>query len=555
MRGTAGDPLPHGRAQRCIPAHAGNGAKRQAGCAEASVHPRACGERAKYGQTTVEQRGASPRMRGTVSSPLLRFRLLRCIPAHAGNGPALRMKLMWATVHPRACGERSLAQLERRWGAGASPRMRGTEALAHNAAAIVRCIPAHAGNGSTWPISQLLLPVHPRACGERVLAGSNGGEELGASPRMRGTGRSSAGSPAGVRCIPAHAGNGRRWPAAESPRPVHPRACGERRVAVLLADFHCGASPRMRGTVRGQRGTNACGRCIPAHAGNGGCHGSSPQVVSVHPRACGERDATSFLQARQGGASPRMRGTARRPGPAASWCRCIPAHAGNGGELSISGGASTVHPRACGEREVIARDTDGTSGASPRMRGTERRARGRDCGSRCIPAHAGNGPRHSALVFLAQVHPRACGERAQIAGRRNWSIGASPRMRGTAGARGLHRGPRRCIPAHAGNGPRDSRGTSVQRVHPRACGERSAGNPRKLTGGGASPRMRGTVRSATSDHKPARCIPAHARNGDDAGVCRAHPAVHPRACGERGLLEIKTKLPHGASPRMRGTVR
>ena len=70
-----------------------------------------------------------------------------------------------------------------------------------------RYIPAHAGNTCTARPGVLILPVHPRACGEHtlplILTGWNGGT----SPRMRGTRRQFAVERFEVRYIPAHAGN------------------------------------------------------------------------------------------------------------------------------------------------------------------------------------------------------------------------------------------------------------------------------------------------------------------------------------------------------------
>ena len=91
------------------------------------VHPRACGERHGRASRTPDS--------------------MRFIPARAGNAPN----------SPMGCSTTD----------GSSPRVRGTLNLAR---------------------SVQLKPVHPRACGERVM----------------------------IRPLLA-------------PRPVHPRACGERR--------------------------------------------------------------------------------------------------------------------------------------------------------------------------------------------------------------------------------------------------------------------------------------------------------------------------------------
>ena len=70
--------------------------------------------------------------------------------------------------------------------------------------------------------------------------------------------------------------------------------------------------------------------------------------------------------------------------------------------------------------------------------------------SRFIPAHAGKTPGTAKAVSLDKVHPRACGENLndKVTGR--FSIGSSPRMRGKRIQPDGLPGPLRFIPAHAG---------------------------------------------------------------------------------------------------------
>ena len=172
-------------------------------------------------------------------------------------------------MHPRACGERSLPVTSMRSGVGASPRMRGTVGSDDAGHVGDRCIPAHAGNGRRTGRGRSGTSVHPRACGERAMRDDWMRSEL--------------------RCIPAHAGNGRRFGGGSFAAAVHPRACGERVAELGPAAVEAGASPRMRGTGAIQPVAPTAGRCIPAHAGNGHGAGAGCHVDSVHPRACGER--------------------------------------------------------------------------------------------------------------------------------------------------------------------------------------------------------------------------------------------------------------------------
>ena len=213
-----------------------------------------------------------------------------------------------------------------------------------------------------------------------------------------------------------------------------------------------GASPRMRGTDEDPAVDDHRRRCIPAHAGNGACQAGAFASPSVHPRACGERVLNGASPVNYDGASPRMRGTARSPVPRCARRRCIPAHAGNGAAVCATVSPRAVHPRACGERALQARDLLFGGGASPRMRGTGVPQRGAAPARRCIPAHAGNGRWPARRPWARPVHPRACGERDGAAELVGAPSGASPRMRGTGDGDGLHPQPGGCIPAHAGNG-------------------------------------------------------------------------------------------------------
>src|SRR5690606_19496406 len=109
-----------------------------------------------------------------------------------------------------------------------SPRMRGTDFIRANTPKIVRFIPADAGNGDRQPPRSIWPTVYPRGCGERYTAVINADHERGLSPRMRGT-ESGFVIPA-IRCrfIPADAGNGAINGYPDLFRAVYPRGCGER---------------------------------------------------------------------------------------------------------------------------------------------------------------------------------------------------------------------------------------------------------------------------------------------------------------------------------------
>ena len=112
----------------------------------------------------------------------------RFIPARAGNGVGCGRVRPVTTVHPRACGERAIAEHTPELVPGSSPRVRGTGHPMRPQRRKNRFIPARAGNG-----------------GENLHRTTL---QFGSSPRVRGTGAAHAHAPRG--------------------RLVHPRACGER---------------------------------------------------------------------------------------------------------------------------------------------------------------------------------------------------------------------------------------------------------------------------------------------------------------------------------------
>ena len=167
--------------------------------------------------------------------------------------------------------------------------MRGTRLLDGVAEARRRIIPAHAGNSRYVNVTGDTMTDHPRACGELTAQAWMTVDGNGSSPRMRGTLHPHPELPAGLRIIPAHAGNSHSRLGACCLLPDHPRACGE--------------LTRSRTRSRPSR------RIIPAHAGNSCFRRNRSRRPPDHPRACGELRVDGFSNDSQYGSSPRMRGT------------------------------------------------------------------------------------------------------------------------------------------------------------------------------------------------------------------------------------------------------
>ena len=254
-----------------------------------AVHPRVCGEQSISSVLLVTIHGSSPRVRGTASARLSTHLYRRFIPACAGNSERWQRLFSTMAVHPRVCGEQG------RWGVwgDASPRF----------------IPACAGNSSTSRSETRAPAVHPRVCGEQLSSLDRLTSHLGSSPRVRGTGIGRACDHFDRRFIPACAGNSADTDVNTILLPVHPRVCGEQILTSVDCDAVYGSSPRVRGTDLLGNGCEPYTRFIPACAGNRKKSRARRSTTTVHPRVCGEQIPRKYTQRRDDGSSPRVRGT------------------------------------------------------------------------------------------------------------------------------------------------------------------------------------------------------------------------------------------------------
>ena len=178
--------------------------------------------------------------------------IIRIIPAHAGQTDGSSHSTQDTSDHPRACGANEKALDNYANGNGSSPRMRGKRVTDANDAARVRIIPAHAGQTACGERSTFAATDHPRACGANLADIDKAYDVNGSSPRMRGKLPAYANPQQMVRIIPAHAGQTPYPPTWSRYRSDHPRACGANlgKLSVILA--HHGSSPRMRGKLHRQ---------------------------------------------------------------------------------------------------------------------------------------------------------------------------------------------------------------------------------------------------------------------------------------------------------------
>ena len=317
---------------------------------------------------------------------------MRIIPAHAGQTFLSPIREPSYADHPRACGANQPSQMLRGSGAGSSPRMRGKRGVFLHRLRIVRIIPAHAGQTSTGSSSSSRSPDHPRACGANRCCRSPWASNDGSSPRMRGKPTHHRSHIIHNRIIPAHAGQTRFLPYWPWLWPDHPRACGANIRYSMSGIGRDGSSPRMRGKLLNVKTQVWNERIIPAHAGQTATTTKRRPLKTDHPRACG---ANLPLLARVGtgdGSSPRMRGKLFHACFFVKFCRIIPAHAGQTSSEVNTTTSWTDHPRACGANVQADVGRKRFHGSSPRMRGKHHAFLRHDLLGRIIPAHAGQTP-------------------------------------------------------------------------------------------------------------------------------------------------------------------
>ncbi len=151
--------------------------------------------------------GSSPLSRGILRESNASPNLWGIIPALAGNTTTSSHCRDTSGDHPRSRGEYDKPRVEELLGEGSSPLSRGIRTSPDVARHPARIIPALAGNTD---LAELLEPDpgdHPRSRGEYSRGGDGSWLRLGSSPLSRGIPRRRHGIEALIRIIPALAGN------------------------------------------------------------------------------------------------------------------------------------------------------------------------------------------------------------------------------------------------------------------------------------------------------------------------------------------------------------
>ena len=125
--------------------------------------------------------------------------------------------------------------------------MRGKGVRPVRAPADLGITPAYAGKRAVSPGGRKVLRDHPRLCGEKSPISADRCVGMGSPPPMRGKVGSICVALILVRITPAYAGKSHTVFPFAHVKEDHPRLCGEKALAILLAIGKLGSPPPMRG--------------------------------------------------------------------------------------------------------------------------------------------------------------------------------------------------------------------------------------------------------------------------------------------------------------------
>ena len=150
-------------------------------------HPRGCGAHAINSRFTDDVRGSSPRVRGSLATSARRLCALGIIPAGAGLTHLLDAGGVPCGDHPRGCGAHGCPALPLVQDRGSSPRVRGSHLRLVVRVCLGGIIPAGAGLTRPETRARRRCRDHPRGCGAHQIDCLQPSASSGSSPRVRGS--------------------------------------------------------------------------------------------------------------------------------------------------------------------------------------------------------------------------------------------------------------------------------------------------------------------------------------------------------------------------------
>ena len=152
---------------------------------------------------------------------------------------------------------------------------------------------------------------------------------------------------------------------------------------------------------------------------------------------------------------------------------------------------------------------------------------------RITPAYAGKRRRGHSDKGQGWDHPRLCGEKETQISLIVSSRGSPPPMRGKGQFLIVGVGAVGITPAYAGKSCRHSIIFTVDKDHPRLCGEKPQQEDTRKNQRGSPPPMRGKDQNFSAKSWSMGITPAYAGKSRGAILPECHSWDHPRLCGEK----------------------
>ena len=272
-------------------------------------HPRGCGAHKIPLRWPTGAMGSSPRVRGSHWHEGIHLHDKGIIPAGAGLTISLCPCQHESGDHPRGCGAHCKERWLPRNQKGSSPRVRGSQVFAPERIPVDGIIPAGAGLTDRCDCCDLCCRDHPRGCGAHQDSRPISWVRPGSSPRVRGSREVVHVERSENGIIPAGAGLTVFVCSSRRLSGDHPRGCGAHSQTVDGMTYLRGSSPRVRGSRDRPVYADRRRGIIPAGAGLTIWMTYTTCRERDHPRGCGAHQTTYWTARRTMGSSPRVRGS------------------------------------------------------------------------------------------------------------------------------------------------------------------------------------------------------------------------------------------------------
>ena len=250
-----------------IPAHAGQTPIALRSWSVVRVDPRSRGADRRGSAKPGGDGGRSPLTRGRPAPASGSARARGSIPAHAGETSTWAGAIGGAKVDPRSRGGDFLIKSALACVSGRSPLTRGRPVTRGDIHRLLRSIPAHAGETRSASARPCRPGVDPRSRGGDIDFLMRFTRAQGRSPLTRGRQIEDKASGTGLRSIPAHAGETSARQHQVPPPEVDPRSRGGDAGEDQPDERRSGRSPLTRGRPCCTGNSPARSGSIPAHAG------------------------------------------------------------------------------------------------------------------------------------------------------------------------------------------------------------------------------------------------------------------------------------------------